>query len=525
MQFSKVLANNPNPTILKIFLLLGLFLLSRLTFLNSGPAFFDSPEYLRRFGIDSFLQAMIEGHPPLHAGYILLFWPIFNLGQLLGGYGALLVVFAQAFLATIAIWCFFQSILLLTNKQIALWASVVASLLPLWWIATGSIMMEAAYASAYLISFYFFLLFLKKEKPTFFLISMACFFVALLTHIAVIFWVTLFFFTVFRVSKKQKGKFILYAASGFVATTIAMIYFLAIVSNLSFFESATLIFASKTGEHMQIPVSAIGIAQFMRNIFIPTIANNTSLVLILSAVSLFVLWKKEKSLFLFGFLWLLPITVVSNWWDSLLFGRHALLASFGFAFLVGSLLEKHKKIFFLVISYLLIVSLLAMILLRQPIPYIEEANAIEKLPREGLLIETHFARPQVERIYKGKIIFVNEPGWNSINTPGEIRKFLANKKSVFITSQALSDPYGLYSGPYIHSLSLSYAHPFALEGIINQFTLQKYKIIDEEDNLLIYRIITNKPSPYPDIKKMNQSRRRIDYFDPITQLVNIYFKI
>ncbi|OGH17004.1 MAG: hypothetical protein A3C30_02005 [Candidatus Levybacteria bacterium RIFCSPHIGHO2_02_FULL_40_18] len=508
--------------VLRFYLLLGLFFISRLIFLSPDPVFFDSPEYLRRLEMDDWPRSLIDGHPPFHTGYILLFWPIFHFGKFLGVNGAFLVVLTQAILATFAIWCFYKSILLLANRRIAIWASIIASALPLWWIVTDSVMMEAGYSSTFLISFYFFLLFLKKQNLAFFLTSMVFFFLALLTHIAVLFWIPLFFFAIFRISKNQRAKLIVYATAGFVATTIAIVYFLAHVGSLSLIESASLIFLSKTGEHVEISLSAIGIAQLVRNTMVPMIVNNTSLIVILSIFSLFILWRKDKSYFFLGLLWILPITITNNWWDSLLFGRHALLASFGSAFLVGSLLEKSKKKFFIVIFYLLVVSLPAVTHLRQPIPYIEEAAAVEKLPKGGLILETHFARPQVEKKYEGKIIFVNEPGWDRADTLEQIRTFLASDRPVFVTSQALSDPYGLYSGPYIHSLSLSYAHPFVLQGIIDRFTLEKYKIISEKDNLLIYKVLNDNPSPYPEIKKVNQSRRRIDYFDPITQLINIF---
>ena len=39
----------------------------------------DDQEYLSRLTNPHLLQALSQGHPPLHAGFILLFWPLVQL--------------------------------------------------------------------------------------------------------------------------------------------------------------------------------------------------------------------------------------------------------------------------------------------------------------------------------------------------------------------------------------------------------------------------------------------------------------
>ena len=99
-----------------------------------------------------------------------------------------------------------------------------------------------------------------------------------------------------------------------------------------------------------------------------------------------------------------------------------------------------------------------------------------------------------------------------------INSYLRNHKQVFVSSSALSEPYGLYSGPFLHYLTLSYAKNFELESLIKNYTLTIYKTIDENDNLYIYKIISTNKSPYPYIKPMKNSYRRIDYYDPLWRL-------
>src|SRR6266446_1513022 len=87
-----------------------LFFISRVTFLNGGNIFFDSGEYHDLFANPNFFQALISGHFPTHEGYILVFWPAFQIAKLLQLNPYYTVVFAQALLATFTISCFYKII-------------------------------------------------------------------------------------------------------------------------------------------------------------------------------------------------------------------------------------------------------------------------------------------------------------------------------------------------------------------------------------------------------------------------------
>lgn len=426
---------------------IAIFLISRFYTANAGPVWFDSPEYIARFAYPSFWQALTSGHYPLHAGYILLF-------------KNLPLIPAQIILGLAGIIAFYK---LTKNKT----AVVIVSLLPIVWISQTTVMMEAAYVPLFIISLY-----LYSQKR--YLPASIIFGLSLLTHLAVLLWIPLILYYNFRSWKWLGGTIIL--------TSIFNAYLIS--PNL--FTGLSGIYLSKLGEHVQF-------TQFLpllRNIFIPLMRNNTSLIVILAVISLF-----RRPIYI---LWLLPVIITNQWWDSLLYGRHALIASFGLALVVSQLLKSHYFFKSLIITYLIFVSVPTVSLLNQPIPYLDIVQQIKNLPSGGVLLNSHFARPQTANVYSGQTIYVNEPGWI----------FEENKQS-FVTAAALSDPYGLYSGPYLHSLSLSYKNsPTLYQNLSNKsFT----KVSPD-----IYQIMPTGEN-YP-LENLYYSPRRLDYYDPISQI-------
>lgn len=506
--------------------LLFLFFLSRIFFLNSKPVFFDSPEYLTRLSNPNYFQALISGHLPLHTGYILIFWPIFHIAKFLGKNGGDGVIFFQIILSALAVYCFYKLIIIISNRTIALYSSVVVSLTPLFWITNNTLMMESTYIAFFIFSLYFLLRYLhSKNNENFYLVFCQLFFgISFLTHLAVILWVPFLFFIVFYINNKKIIKYFFSLLICLILFTIVNSCFISSAQNTSPISGVLLLYSSKAGEHVMFSLNATSILVYLRNFIIPLLRNNTNLVVMLGFISIINLYFKNIKLFALCFLWIAPSFVANQWWDSLFFGRHSLIAGFGFAFLVSILLNKYKFLMLMLLFYLLFVSIPALYLLKTNAPYLKEANEIKFL-QNGLLIESHFTRPQVDGLYKGKTVFVNEPGWDKNLLKKEISENLKNKKPVFISSSALSDPYGLYSGPFLHSLSLSYAKNFELKSMIESFKIEKYKTINEEDNLVLYKIVSEKHSSYPEVKLMKHNRRRIDYFDPFSQLFFYFEKL
>ncbi len=231
-----------------------------------------------------------------------------------------------------------------------------------------------------------------------------------------------------------------------------------------------------------------------RNFIIPLLRNNTSLIVILASMSMFI----NRKSFILNFLWIAPAVIANQWWDSLLFGRHAMIASFGLSLMAANLLNSHRLLTSITITYLLLTVIPTVSLINKPIPYLEVAKQARSLQAGGTLIDSHFARPQTTNIYPGKTIYANEPGWK-----------LETIKPLFVTTAALSDPYGLYNGPYLHSLSLGYRYPPTLFEMLKNYHFTKISAD-------IYQI-TDEGVEYP-LENLYLSNRRLDYYDPISQL-------
>lgn len=498
--------------------LLILFIISRLPFINTNDVFFDSGENIDLFLHHDFFQALISGHFPPHEGYVLLFWPIYQLADLITLNPLLSVVIGQILLATLTIISFYKVARFLSDKRTALIAVIIISLIPIFWITNVTIMMEIAYIAFFFFSFYSLTRYLTFKKTFYLHLAGLSFTFSFLSHMLILLWLPLLLFIVFYKNKKKLLKAFLIFSFYLGFGSILNVLFISAVSNESIPAVFNHLFLAKGNEFASLQMSLHGFLVSMRNFLIPLLRNNTSLIVILGFISLLLLFRKEKKLFMLGVLWIAPAFYTHQWWDSLLNGRHGIIASFGLAFLVAYLLQKRSVIASIVIVYLVFVSIPIMNLLNKPIPYLQQAEIIKSLPQDSLLIDTHFAKPQIERTFTGKVMTVNYPLTSREIIKEEIDKYLAEKKLVFISSGALSEPYGLYSGPYLHNITLSYAKSFEMEPVITNYTLKLYKIINTEDNLILYQIISTEPSAYPPVPSLRDSSRRLDYYDPLSKL-------
>ncbi|PIZ99466.1 MAG: hypothetical protein COX78_01815 [Candidatus Levybacteria bacterium CG_4_10_14_0_2_um_filter_35_8] len=495
------------------------FIFSRFFFANPLPVFFDSPEYLSRLSNPSLLSALTSGHIPLHGGYIFSFWPIYQFANVFNLNLGITVIFFQTLLAILGLLSFYKVIEFIVNKNVAFISLLIMAILPLFWISNVTIMMETTYLSYFFISLYFIARYLKSHN--FLEIVLACLFYgfSFFTHIIVILWLP---FILYLVYVKKKGLVI--RISVFLLLTIFIFSLIsgtlvAIAGNIKPIEGLFQFFSDPLKAHANLEINLKSIFVIFRNFLIPLLINNTGLIILISFIPLVTLFKKNRGLFIVSLLWIAPAFIANQWWDSLFFGRHALIASFCFSFLAALLIYKRKLLLYLVFLYLAITVLPAINLLRLPIPYLEVAKLAEKLPAGGIYIESHFARPQLTNKYHGTEIFIEEPNWNRNALTKQIDNALGSNLPVFVTSQALSEPYGLYSGPYLHSLSLSYNKDYILKSILTKYSIKKYIFVDEANNLGVYRIYNSNTPNYPDLPKLKISSKRLDYYDPISRLL------
>ena len=495
-------------------LLSGLFWLSRVYFWNWGEVMFDSKEYLERWASNSLGQAIISGHPPLHSGYVFTFWPVFALFKSLKLDPAVGVLLGQTILAFLTVIFFYKIVVLLKNEVVALRAAVLLSILPIFWLVNEVIMMETTYLCFWTISYYYLLRFTDKKGKDIKNLALASTFwiLAFLTHTVVIMWMPLFLVTVWI---RRPSSLRVFLAVGFMTLLIASsinAYFLALGSDSSFAYGWYLLYGAKFNEHAHFTSLILGVLRYVRNWLMPLGYNNTWLLLTIALVSLVKVLIKDKKQAILILAWFLPSLVTNQWWDSLLFGRHALIASLALVIVVSETLS--GRWFKLLSVSVLVIALSGISLLKRPIPYLKLAAAVKDLPQNGLYIESHFARPQVDGVYQGKTIFVDEPGWDLAALPNEINKYLTSDRVVMISAQALSEPYGLFCGPVLHNLSLSYKNPLILTELSKQYRFEKRVSLNPEINLEIYQVYKGEGNQ-PKIKILQNSNRRLDYLDPL----------
>ncbi|MDP2637518.1 MAG: glycosyltransferase family 39 protein [Candidatus Levybacteria bacterium] len=513
----------------KILFLIIAFFASRLYFLNANPIFFDSPEYLRRLANPEFLTALYSGHLPLHAGYILFFWPVFHFGQILSFNPSVITVIIQIILSFLTVLAFYKFCKFILGSSKAWFSTIIISILPLYWITNVTLMMETTYIAFFIFSLYFLSRYVtsKKSSNAFMLLSLISFLLSFTTHIIVLLWIPFLCFFLFMYQPKKIIPYAIYLFLTIITASIINGYFISLTMQTNLLKGIELLYFSKLGEHASISLSSSeGIFVILRNLLIPLLRNNTFLIVALSVLSLVLTYKRNAKIFILCALWIAPSIIANQWWDSLFYGRHALIASFALAFVIGYVIN--KKVFAIIIIYLLFVSLPAMNLLKYETPYQREIITISQLETNGVLIESHFARPQVDRIYEGTVIFVDEPGWKTDQLDSQIQNAIANNKPVYVSSQALSEPYGLFSGPYLHTLSLSYKKDYVLKKTLSNFTLKKTKQTNYDDDLSMYQVTSNNPSPYPHVPVKMFDKRRMDFTDPFMQIwffIKNYFNI
>lgn len=344
---------------------------------------------------------------------------------------------------------------------------------------------------------------------------------AIFTHMMLLAWVPLYLTIVFVHARKRCIRVGIFFVTYFLLLALMRVYVISTISDRDLSHTFDQLYFGNTNNAGVFSLDSKSILVSLRNFFIPLMRSFTSLVVILGLVSLILLWFRNKVYFVYGLLWVGPAFVALQFWEAQLPGRYGILAGFGVAFLVANLIRSHRIGTLLVFVYLLIVSIPALTLLRGDIPYLKLAEYTTTLPSNSLLIESHFSRPQVQDRFSGKLLGVNEPQSSIQVIENAVDEYLSQGKRVFVSSAALTDPYGLYTGPYMHTLSLSYAKPSELHALLQNYTLVKHKVINEDDGIVMYTIVSTEPHPYPEIKSLYNHYRRIDNTDPLWKLYQL----
>lgn len=498
-------------------ILLILFVISRVVFINSKSVLFDSKEYLDLFANPKFSLAITTMHTPLHEGYMFMFWPVFQIAKHFTSDPAYFVVITQIVLATITIYCYYKFISLISNNTTALFSSIIIALTPLFWITNVTITIEISYVSAFFVSLYFLTKYILCSKNIYLYISVLLLTYSALTYSAVILWIPVYLCISFYKKKSDSIKIFTLVFLSLLFFGLTRIIILSRIFNTNPFLMFHALYTSNITQVGSVKDNFDGLLILIRN-FIPNLRNYTSIVFIISLISLIFSYKTNKKIFFLCLLWVIPILYTNQWWDSVFMGRYSILTGFCFSFLTGYFINRYRFLSIPLFFYMLLVSVPALFLLKTATPYLQEAQYVKTLPKNSLLIESHFALPVLQNCCQFKILGVNRPDIGNPKIRDAINNYLKNKRPVFVSSAAISDPYGLYTGPYLHPLSLSYQHDFELKPLLINYRWKVYKIINANDNLIMYQILAHGNSDYPYVKNMQRQYRRLDYYDPITRI-------
>ena len=478
----------------------------------------DSREYLTRLSNSKLLSALTQGHPPLHFGYILLLWPFIQIVKLLKlNYLISIIKIINSLFALAALWLFSIMGKRIFDQKTAYLATLFVTITPIFWITNVAILSEAVYLFLFLFSLFLAQQYLIKKQKQFLVLSATILGLAYLTHQIVLIFLPAYGLLLIK-SKSKKQKLIQLILALVLSLIIAnfILAWLYTFQGVPFPKALKFTLSSKIGDLVHFRPLTLGLARITRNWLILSLRSFSNLLVILGSIGWFSLLKQGRKRAIALACWFLPSIIAAQCWDGLLMGRHLLLAVFPLSLTVAYLVKKRKVWQIILILNLAFTSLGAVWLINEPLPASLNQQLIDRLPKNGLLIESHFLRPWIS--YSGQLMFVNEPN-SAQNFEEEIDNFLKQNKTVFITSQALSDPYAVYAGPFIHPLSLSFSHPAKLESLTSHYYFLPVATVSAKKHLTIYQI-TGKASNlnFKSDTLPKWHRNRLDYFDPLSQL-------
>lgn len=506
--------------------LILLLFISRVLFLSPLAIYFDSPEYVLLIQNPSLIKALTLGHEPIHPGFILPAWLLNKILPIGALYSAELV---SSLFSALGLFVFYKTTKLYFYKQIAAKALIIASLLPVLFLAGVNALTDTTYIFFYLLSFYCVSRFVFNKnhhtdtKWIFFgILSLGY---SVLTHTQVILWLPLFFSPLLFIKHERKRytKLITIFVIEGVGLGIFSLVVVMVSAGGNVFESLKLLFMHG-GDVISSQNPLIAALRMLRNLAITLLRNNTSLVVLFAVFSFIKLWKKKRRVALFCLIWLLPVLVTAQYWHIGLFGRVSLLASFPIAIMCAH--YKSKLVFFILFVNLLIITIPIALSNRQAPIQTQLQSLYKSIPSDSILVSSNLIRPQVT--FRGETYFINEPGQSLVFISNKINTALIDGRPVYIDSQALFNPYYAYDGNHLHILSLSTYGNATIAPLFKEFEVKVIRVEDRRNHIYLYQVGKNngfldktqkRTSPggfvfyYSDKWQDRISHLRIDYRD------------
>ncbi|MEI8067407.1 MAG: hypothetical protein WCG91_00450 [Candidatus Shapirobacteria bacterium] len=456
-------------------LILGLFIITRISSLGIFPHFYDSPEYVKLAQLRQPLEAIRQSHESLHPLYI---WSI-----QLAYYLKPNIVAISSVSFIFGLITFFGLAYFLKNnfgKIITRKALLIFTLFPATFLLHTQIMHESLEHALLIWGIVALTEFFKRHRFYLFFSSILLFSLAISNYIGIIFWFPLCFAVVWWIQKKWNKSDLILLGINFISSIV--IGYLAITA-LMFFTNIKL--DNRFGFFTQqiIPLldilTPIGFLRGLRNIIYVlfygygVLAPLVFLIAIIKTV--FIKNWRNTIILSIGFICL----IVSNYfWHGGMYGRLAGVVALFLAILIAFI--KTKWIYILVCISTAFSLLVTFIVYHQePIP-IKQLNIIKQVINSDndFIVISDYQRPQLE--INNKIV-VGSATYQQAQT--QIKQAIDSNQHVYITSQAITFPYEQYDGQTKHILSNGPIQKSHLYSFLSAYSL--HKVIEDSNYPLL----------------------------------------
>lgn len=491
--------------------LVVLFVVLRLWVLNMSDMWFDSGEYLRRMMEPGLMAAMTQGHAPLHVGYVGFGWVIYRV------FGSMYWVgVGQVLLGLVGLWGLYRVVEYWFGREVARWSVVFYSLIPLVWVSQESVMMEAVYLPLFWLGWWGVIWWRKTGKAKWLVGGLMALGWAVSTHLVVLLWMT-----VLVVSDEQKRKdkefgelLKLMVGLGVMVGVVSVIngWLMGESLGVGVFGGVRELYVGKMSDRAVLGLDVLSWLRAVRNVMVPVYVHLGIATVVIGGVGFWGLVKRRglRRLGLMG-LWLGPILIAAQWWD-FFSGRHLLIGLVGVVVLVAYVVVKMRWWKWVVLVYLVVFNVPSVARLRLPTYYQEMRQSLSELPEESLVVVGHFGKPHYGQL-KQEVVYVNQVGEGGVGE--RIEKALGEEREVFVTSMALSEPYGQMSGPWVHPLGLSYHGSFLLEEELGGVEV-------EEVDSGLYEVIGVGEGEYPIVGGRGGGLERINGYDVVQMGLGLF---
>lgn len=429
--------------------LLLLFIFSRLFFLADFPHFFDSPEYLRLAQASGFTAALTQAHASVHPVYLFL-------SQIFQGILPLSAVRSLSFLSFIfgllGFIAFYHWTLLTMGRKIALFASIPVILFPHTFLIHTQVMHESLDHGLFLLGLMFFALFLKRRTFSFSALAVLFLSLSIFDYVGMVLWLPVVIATPLLISSINKKRAVLQAFIVSLASIVlglGLLYLVLRLTPLDPIERLRALAFTEGGALMSF-IRPLEVLRSLRNAMFITFFGYSPLLPLVLLWSLVVLLRHRSwHILLFIAVWLASFLLSIWFWHGGLYGRLGGLVAYPFA-LILALLE-NKKSYTLILGTLLVIFIHTVFLYSsRPIPEVQKA-LIDTLPESNaVLVFSDYQRPQLEEYYPSAL-YVSSHTYPEIEE--DIQQVLDAGSTVYISQQAATFPYLQYDGQGVHILS------------------------------------------------------------------------